>query len=72
MHASSGNHFEMVNRLLDCKEIDVNVQNAVSGKMLIASHSRHQFSSPIFFFLICFFLINILLMVKTCRMDIPR
>ena len=31
MHASANGHLSMVNRLLDCKEIDVNFHNKVSG-----------------------------------------
>ena len=30
----------MVNRLLDCKEIDVNLQNMVGGNVLISPHPR--------------------------------
>ena len=31
--ASLNGHLDVVNRLLDCKEIDVNVQNKVGGNV---------------------------------------
>ena len=37
--ASRDGHLDVVNRLLDCKQIDVNVQNQVSGNVdCVTSH----------------------------------
>ena len=46
--ASQNEQLDVVNRLLDCKQIDVNVQNEVSG-VLIASHPYLQILFPNFF-----------------------
>ena len=57
--ASSQGHLNVVNRLLDSKEIDVNVQAKVCGNVLILSHSRvFPNSRPILFG--CGFLMRIL------------
>ena len=53
----------MVNRLLDCKQIDVDVQNKVSG-MLIALHPISHLQCSSRFVFSCVFLIKILLTVK--------
>ena len=46
--ASEYGHLDVVNRLLDCKEIDVNLQTKVSGIVdFVTSHLQN--SLPIFF-----------------------
>ena len=41
----------MVNRLLDCKQIDVNVQNKVKWNVdCVTSHLPYAILFPIFFF----------------------
>ena len=51
MLVSRDGHLNVVNRLLDCKEIDVNVQNVVSGMFeFFTSHTVSKFS-PLLFFL---------------------
>ena len=45
MEASRNGHLDVVNRLLDCKQIDVNVQNSVSGIVQrVTSHLQLLFS----------------------------
>jgi len=59
--ASDLGHLHVVNRLLDCKEIDVNAQDRVSGIVdFVISHLQN--SLPIFFRM-CF-LIKTLVMIK--------
>ena len=59
----------MVNRLLDCEEIDVNVQEAVSRNVDFATSRVSQILSLSFG---CGFLMRILLMVKKCRVAGPH
>ena len=69
--ASKGGHLDVVKRLLDHKEIDVNLQSKVS-RMLISLH-RISPSLPYFFFFDAFFLMNIFVDgKKKCRMERPH
>ena len=54
-------HLNVVNRLLNCKQTDINVQSKVSG-MSIALHLISKFSFLLFCWM--YFLIKILEMVK--------
>ena len=52
MLASSNGHLDVVNRLLDCKQIDVNVQDKVSEIVqCVTSHLQNS--------LLCFFFLNV-------------
>ena len=51
--ASQNGHLDVVNRLLDCKHIDVNLQANVSENVdFVTSHLHFSF---LFFFLMCLF-----------------
>ena len=63
MWASQNAHLDVVNQLLDCKEIDVHVRtNKVSGNVLILPHSRLFPNSCLLFG--CGFLMRILIAGK--------
>ncbi len=48
MMASDGGHLDVVNRLLDFKQIDVNAQDHVSWNVDCKQTSFSKFSFPIF------------------------
>ena len=53
--AASRGQVEVVNRLLDCKEVDVNIINGVSGKLLDVFCFFFFFQFPILRFFLHFF-----------------
>ena len=64
MYASSRRHLDVVNRLLDCKEIDVNVQDKVKWECFDFRHIPSPKLSSLFYFVCVFFLVKILVMIK--------
>ena len=57
MKASRNGFLDIVDRLLDCKEIDVNLQDSsVRGEcgFVLQSQIRSMFLGVVFFFLICY------------------
>ena len=56
VYASGNGNLDVVNRLLDCKQIDVNVQDKVSGNVDCVTSDRQ--SSFLFVYFLCVFLIK--------------
>ena len=62
----------MVNRLLECKEIDVNVQDKVSGNVDFATSRLPQILALLFLDVVFNEKFCLMVNKKKCRMDTPH
>lgn len=69
IQASWTGHLDVVNRLLDCKEIDIHVKDTVSRILIDLHHIPSHISILFPSFFLCVLLRKILLMVKKCSTE---